>query len=291
LELWINQIGLSEGERIDFLDEEKIQILLTTVSWTEQSFSLCHTNLSDFNKAHHHCDQSIYYAKQLKEGEEKRKWVYDTLIWKGDLYYQLCSFNVAKVAMEEAYIYVSEIYNPEHPLVLEAADKLIQALGQTHDYYDAEWFARICYEALTRAPLDPESYEAARAATRLANASRHLIDENGADSADIEEAEMLARKAVRIVKKVKGPCSEEIRFSFSFLMDIKCHKNNYGQETKGLLEDYLSDAIRYEGMDGRITGHANDFLGRFYIESVTKNRLFSRDSHISLYLIIMRHSE
>jgi tetratricopeptide (TPR) repeat protein len=267
LKLWIDQIGLSERERIDFLDEEKIETLLMLKSRTEHSLSACHANLKDFDKAHHHCDQSISYAKQMKEGEEKRKWVYETLVSKGGLYYQMCNFNDAKVAMEEAYIYIAEIHNPEHPLVLQAADELIQTLSQTGDYYDAERFARICYEALTRAPLDPESREAADAATRLANASRHLIKQNGADNADIEEAEMLARKAVCIMKKVKGHCSKQMRFSFGALMDIKCLKIDYGQETKGLLEDYLSDAIRYQGMYGRITGYANDCLGRFYFES------------------------
>jgi hypothetical protein len=31
-----------------------------------------------------------------------------------------------------------------------------------------------------------------------------------------------------------------------------------------LLEDYLSDAIRYQGVDGESTGCANDFLGGFH---------------------------
>jgi hypothetical protein len=91
-----------------------------------------------------------------------------------------------------AYVYVSEVYNPKHPLVLRAGGRLIGILSH---YYDAERFARICYEALTRAPLDPDSFEAAEAAINLVNASCNLIKSNGPDSADKEEAEMLARKA------------------------------------------------------------------------------------------------
>jgi hypothetical protein len=42
----------------------------------------------------------------------------------------------AKAVREEAYIYVSEVYNPEHPLVLEAGAQLIEILNQTGDFYD-----------------------------------------------------------------------------------------------------------------------------------------------------------
>jgi hypothetical protein len=73
---------------------------------------------------------------------------------------------------------------------------LIEILGLTGDYYDAERFARICYDALTRAPLDSNCYEAAEAARNLAEASCNLIRDIGPESADIDEAEMLARKAV-----------------------------------------------------------------------------------------------
>jgi hypothetical protein len=76
---------------------------------------------------------------------------------------------------EEAYIYVSQSHDPEHPLVLEAGGELIEILFETGDYYDAERFARVCYEALTRAPLDPNSFEAAIAARNLAIASCNLV--------------------------------------------------------------------------------------------------------------------
>jgi hypothetical protein len=95
------------------------------------------------------------------------------------------------------------LYNPEHPLVLEAGGKLIEILVLTGDFYDAERFARVCYEALTRAPLDPDSFEAANAAKNLVNSSYLLIETNGPESANIDEAEMLARKAVSIMKNLK----------------------------------------------------------------------------------------
>jgi hypothetical protein len=89
-----------------------------------------------------------------------------------------------------------------HPLVLEAGGQFIEILNLTGDYYDAECFARVCYDILTRSPLDPDSLEAANAASNLANESVNLINKNGPENADIEESEMLARKAARIIKEL-----------------------------------------------------------------------------------------
>jgi hypothetical protein len=48
----------------------------------------------------------------------------------------------------------------------------------------------------------------------LSLASCNLIEENCPESADIEEAEMLARKAVRIMKELKEPFSVEMLNAF-----------------------------------------------------------------------------
>jgi hypothetical protein len=65
--------------------------------------------------------------------------------------------------------------------VLNAGGNLIEILNQTGEFYDAERFARVSYDGLTHAPLDPESYEAAKAARNLANAPIFMIRENGLD--------------------------------------------------------------------------------------------------------------
>lgn len=93
-------------------------------------------------------------------------------------------------------------------------------LNQTGDYYDAERFAQVCYDSFTCAPLDPNSYEAAIAASNLPCASINLIKANGPESADIEEAEMLVRKAVRIVKELKGHGSAEMINIFRTLIYV-----------------------------------------------------------------------
>lgn len=56
-----------------------------------------------------------------------------------------------------------EAYYPNYPLVLTAANYLIQTLIITVEYKGAERYARICYECLTR-PVDNETEEAANAA-------------------------------------------------------------------------------------------------------------------------------
>jgi hypothetical protein len=121
---------------------------------------------------------------------------------------------------EEAYMKVSEAYDPEHSLVLEAGGELIGILNLTGDYYDAERFARVCYDSLTRAPLDPDSIEIAIAARNLADSSCSFIQENGPKIADIDEAEMLAIKAAQIIKELKGPGSSDMINAFSILVSV-----------------------------------------------------------------------
>jgi hypothetical protein len=55
---------------------------------------------------------------------------------------------------------------------------------------------------LTRSPLDPESYDAAKAANNLAQTSCNLIRKKSPDGADIEEADVLARKSFLIMRKI-----------------------------------------------------------------------------------------
>jgi hypothetical protein len=106
----------------------------------------------------------------------------------------------------------------------------IQVLNENlGDHYDAERFARINYEILTSPHhgSDLESYEVANAARNLSLASCNLIKANGPNSADIEEAEMLARKAVRIIKNLKGPISSEIIWAISSLLSVVILKKDF----------------------------------------------------------------
>jgi hypothetical protein len=55
-------------------------------------------------------------------------------------------------------------------------------------------------------------------------------------------------------------------YDFSLLVDIKDLKEDLGNETKILLEDYLSDAIKVHGKDNDITSLAHAHLGRFHAQ-------------------------
>jgi tetratricopeptide (TPR) repeat protein len=266
LEPWIYQIGLSESERVDVISEKNIDVLLHAILSMERSLVTGYRVLNNLDKAHHYSKQAIFHAKQIRDGEERARDLFDALSSQGTLYYCMGKFIEAKAVREEAYIYVSEIYNPEHPIVLEAGGKLIEILNKTEDYYDAERFARVCYDGLTRPPLDPDSYEAADAAKNLAEASCNLIMKNGPEAADIEEAEMLARKAVRIIKHLQGAGNEELSMSLDTLVNILLLKKDFSNETRILLEEHLSDAITYQGKDGKNAAIAYYNLGRFHFE-------------------------
>jgi hypothetical protein len=119
---------------------------------------------------------------------------------------------------------------------------------------------------LTRAPLDPESFEVAEAACNLVFASYKLIKANnlGPEIADFKEAEMLARKSVQIIRELLGFGDESALWSFGILINLLSLKVNFDEGMKILLENYLFDAIRYQGIDPESAGHANFHLGHFH---------------------------
>jgi hypothetical protein len=164
LKHWLAQIELSERERIDSLDEQRISHLYHLNSVAEGNLGVGYLKQNDMDKAQHHCERSLYFAYKMKEGEMKTERAFESLKCSSEIHHPKGKFVDTKAVMEEAYINVSRVYDPEHLLALEAAAKLIEILGLTCDYYDAERCARICNQTLTRPPLDPESVMAARAA-------------------------------------------------------------------------------------------------------------------------------
>jgi tetratricopeptide (TPR) repeat protein len=267
LEPWRVQIGLYERDRIDkVLTQEVIYDLFSKLSGLEFNLSVTMGHILDWARSKHHIEKSIMHSKKMKDGKEKVEQLYKSFSSLANTYYTMNNLTESKAYREEAYMCVSEMYNPEHPLVLEAGGHLITILGRTGDFYDAERFARICYEGLTRHPLNPDSCEAAKAAGDLSEASINMIEAKGPESADIIEAEMLARKAVRIMKELKGCGSLEFLNAFNSLSKVIMLKKDFSDESKSLLEENLSDSIRCQGIDGRNTGHANSHLGFFYMK-------------------------
>jgi hypothetical protein len=117
--------------------------------------------------------------------------------------------------------------------------------------------------------LDPDTYAADKAALNLADASSniyaeakaaHLADAScsmlqfsGPESSDIEEAVMLARKAVRIIIELKGFADEDSIWAFGALFNVFHIKKDFSEETKSLYEEYMSDAIRYPNLNFTLT--------------------------------------
>jgi hypothetical protein len=109
-----------------------------------------------------------------------------------------------------------------------------------------------------------------------------LIRENGLESADIEEANMLATQTFRIIREIKGSCSDETEWCIVALLSIKSQKKKFSEEIKGSTEGFLSDAIRYQGVDGRITGHPNLHLGLFHLNIVKTLPSKAKINHLQL---------
>jgi tetratricopeptide (TPR) repeat protein len=211
LESWIVKINMND---------ERIYNLFYKLSIMERNIAIIYKNLKHWDKVQHFREQSVYHAKQMKEGELKIKVLFSAWSSLGDLYYRQRKLTEVKAIREEAYEYVNETYDIDHPLTLEAGRHLVEILGEIGDYYDSERFARVCYESLTRAPRDPEGLQAAFAASNLAIASCNMIKSKGSDSTDIREAEMLARKAVRIMKKLGDLGGDGVRWTFGNLVIV-----------------------------------------------------------------------
>lgn len=258
---WILKINSKEKDRINVLDERMIHKLYEAMSVTELSLGKGYKKLNDWDKVKHHQEQSLYHAKQLNEGEYELKKVNECLCLLGDTYHLLHKLPEAKAIHEEAYIRLSEVHDPVHVLVLEAGGKLVAILLEIGNYYDAERFARIVNETLNRPPWDPKSMNAANPAVGLSK-------ENRPESADIDEAYMLVRDAIRIIKKVNGYGNESMIHCFDTFLEIIVRKKDFSDEIKTLLDDWLRDTIREVGIDSRYTVYAYANLAFFYHELV-----------------------
>lgn len=142
----------------------------------------------------------------------------------------------AKICYEDAYNLVAITYWPSRHIVLRVASNLIAFLNITSEYYDAEGYARICYECLTR-PVNSESEEIAEAAVLLASVSFHLCQQQGIkEGEDIAEAEFLARKSLCILQRINGP-ADNVHFANAIgtLADILQWIGNQDNEVQGYL--------------------------------------------------------
>jgi hypothetical protein len=211
LQPWLVQL---DSDQIHTLDADKINFLLEKLSHAHMGLSSGRGILARETFDRHQMlrnseigldcsDKARYYAEKLIVGENRTDLIYNILSEKSSHLLCLRRYNEAKIVLEEVYDLMATTYCLDHPLVLKTANLLVKTLIVLKEYYDAQRFASICYEILTR-PIDTESDEVADAAYSLARVSFYLIRDQDAERGgeamerDLKFMEMLLRKAIRI---------------------------------------------------------------------------------------------
>jgi AcrR family transcriptional regulator len=203
------------------------------------------------------------HANLVTIEQNRIKLLFKAMVQKGKFFNMQQKHSEAKTVYEELYNLVAEAYTVDHPMVLNAASFLINTLIKTDEYETAERYARISYESLTR-PIDPESLEVAEAAALLAYVSYELIRSTESGNGNIVEAEVLSRKAKRIMERIHGPnhyVDVNIKLNLSNILQLQ---GNHNDEVKHLLEQCLATNISRFGVNGRDTRVVNDRLHTFY---------------------------
>jgi tetratricopeptide (TPR) repeat protein len=259
LEPWRVQCDLEESRRADSIDKDQIDYVYFHLSNTENQLIHCHISLGDYDKATDYCDMALSHARLVITEDARINLIYQTLIRKGQNLGSQSKNNEAKAVFEELYNFIVEIHYPDHPLVLTAANRMIEILITLEEYEDAERYARISYECLTR-PTDTESEEVADAAMTLASVTYNLIC-CGKDG-NMAEAEMLARKSLRITQKNHGCDTSSVKIILSNILSKK--DGDHDCERKSLLEQCLASYIKAQGVDGIFVARVNNGLAKVH---------------------------
>jgi tetratricopeptide (TPR) repeat protein len=270
LEPWRTQIDLEKRNRTDQLDRGMINNIYYKLSISETVLSDMHDCLNEYDKAEKYHDMAILHGGQVTVKSCRIQILYSAMRTRGqNLRYQATfddsnvTLNKAKAVFEEAYIIVSEAYSLGNPMTLEAANLLISCLIELGEFYDAERYSRMCYECLTR-PIDTESLDVADAAESLADVTYRLFLSEGLEGGDIVEAEMLARKSLRIKEATFGPDNYmtcPIKIILSNLLQVRGDRN---YERKALLEECLTIYLKRCGGDAHVVASMNEDLANLH---------------------------
>jgi tetratricopeptide (TPR) repeat protein len=271
LEPWriLHTVEKNENVQIYKLDEGMIDYIYHRISLTETFLNECYSRLGNFDKSNDYLDKAIEHANVVKCEEKRINLVFSALVIKGANFNRQKNYNEAKIVYEELYNLVAEAYYVDHPLVLTAANCLIGVLILIKEYEDAERYARITYECLTR-PVDTESIKVAIAAESLARLTFELVCKKGVEGGNIMEAEMLCRKSLRIKEKICGTNDTATINSRITLSNILQVNGTHDDERKDLLEQCLAINIRRNGSNDRTTGIVNAGLANLHKEFASK---------------------
>jgi tetratricopeptide (TPR) repeat protein len=200
LNYWQTEHNKLKDERIENINDNIINKIYKIFGVTKEKLGLCYQNLHDFDRALANFDESISYIRFTEEQ------LWKLLEYKARCFYRQEKFNEAKDLISTSYNILAKKYDPCHVDNLRVGNTLIRTLIQTGELYDAERYAQVAYELLTR-PIDPESLDVADAAEIYARVTYYLIEKNGYDSNDLTgiiKIELLCRKALQIMDRLFG---------------------------------------------------------------------------------------
>jgi hypothetical protein len=252
------------NQNSDSLDDDNKDYLLQELYITELGLAVVAMNRRQFDLSEGHCQRSLAYSRRFPEHEEKISSIFDALQTYCIL--RECQGNIPDALnyAEEGYNLVVEAYDPVHPQVQEAAGVLINILIVKGDFYNAERFSQVTYENLRdkKNGTDQEGEEVANGGYNLAKV---ILLQKG----DLIKAEKLARESLVIRSQLYSNDHNKVADCCNLLAVILEAQDNYGDETKGLLERALAINIKNGGPDGAKIGIKG--LAAFYNDLAEKS--------------------
>ena len=235
---------------------------------TESNLAEIHMAKLRLDDAEYHCKQSLTFARQSR-GAERSSCIFEALKKYGSLRRLQHRVNEAMTLCEEAYIVVSGVHGPVHPLVQDAAAELIECLILTGEYSQAEAYSRITYETLIDPcnGIDLKSEEVARGMQQLAHLCINMARGGHVAALDlIIEAEWLIRRACNIMENLHGPASPNLAICLETFGQVLVCRDIFTEETRLIFERVLAIYSECEGGNGHGTLQALGSLGGFYYE-------------------------
>ena len=261
-------------------------LILEQLSQTERKLAINCMELKRFSESDSHCQQSLAFANLVVECTDKKMTLlFEALLCYGELrghqYWKDCdkSSKGAYDYFEEAYILVSEAYGPVHPQVQEVSVHLIGSLIKLGDFVEAERFARINYESLVSpdSGIEPDSRQVMKGASMLVKICYVTAQQRKSALVDLDEAEQLARKVVRIAMKTDGNHGYDTGiYQFDLYQVLRERLKAYSErmtekeiaktthEMKLLLDRSHTITVRCHGLDSKNTMYMTHEMHSFY---------------------------
>jgi tetratricopeptide (TPR) repeat protein len=265
---WLIYVDSDPSDPMEKLSTEQKNYVITEMHRAERRLTahFIHENLYDL--ADGHCHQCLKYSRRLGVDEKEK---ITAILAAFRLFVQLrqrqCNYPGATKFAEEAYILVSEAYDPVHTQVQEAAGVLINCLIHEGNLETAETYAQQTYDNLRdkKNGLNQESEDVAGGAHNLA----HVLYQK---SGDMIKAEKIAREVMRIRGQLHKHDHYLLGDSGILLARILESQGKLGNETRELYERSLVIFVRHGGVDGLNTATGNTSIGDFYQQRAIESK-------------------